>query len=328
MNGNRAKLFPRQADAHETAAAWAARLAEGPLDGSDQAALLDWLSADAANRSHLEDYRAVYGNLAQIVPQMIRSGELQHAGRVISVSRRRFRTTAAGLMVAAAIAVAAVWWVRRPQTLATEPGHRESVLLADGSHIDLNAQTFLDVHLGKAERRVTMREGEAFFSVAADSSRPFVVRSGNRSITVLGTAFNVRAGAGDSLEVTVLEGAVSLSEDGSGKSTRLVAEEQVSVVGGAATVRRLDESAARESAAWREGRVIFESARLDAAVDRFARYHGVTIDVEPAAAGLELGGRFKLDELDNFLRGIEISLPIHVLRGSDGAIRIVRADGR
>ena len=69
--------------------------------------------------------------------------------------------------------------------------------------------------------------------------------------------------------------------------------------------------------------------RLDEALARFASYHARPIVVEPAAAGLGVGGRYSLDDLDGFLAAIEQALPVSVLRGERGAVRIVanpRAD--
>ncbi|MDB5452527.1 MAG: transcriptional regulator, partial [Caulobacteraceae bacterium] len=99
------------------------------------------------------------------------------------------------------------------QSYATGKGERQTVKLADGSTVDLNAQTRLSVTLARHERHVAMGEGEAIFDVAADARRPFLIQAGDHTVRVVGTQFNVRNRA-DGLAVTVARGVVEVRATG------------------------------------------------------------------------------------------------------------------
>ncbi|MEJ1961315.1 MAG: FecR domain-containing protein [Gammaproteobacteria bacterium] len=72
--------------------------------------------------------------------------------------------------------------------------------MRDGSAITLNTDSQLRVALTEAERRVDLKQGEAFFEVAKDSTRPFVVEAGRKRVVAVGTKFSVRRD-GDFVEV-------------------------------------------------------------------------------------------------------------------------------
>ena len=119
--------------------------------------------------------------------------------------------------MAAALALAAfgVWQWARPSTsaqlYATSTGGYERVVLADGSVVELNANSEVRVDLLPGERRVALVQGEAHFTVAHDTARPFIVSAHGVAARAVGTAFNVRL-ASSSVEVLVTEGKVSVSE--------------------------------------------------------------------------------------------------------------------
>lgn len=318
----------------ETAAQWALRLDTGPLTPAEEQALTFWLAEDPANESRLEECRTVWAGLGATVPAMVRDGQLPNFGakpRVIRPSRAVFLRAAAGFGLAAALVLSAVWWVRRPLTLTTDIAQRQAVLLADGSHVDLNARTSLSIDLRGSERHVRLEQGEAYFSVAKDSSRPFFVATPAGTVRVTGTEFNVRSTADGQLEVTVLEGSVEVAPDAGGaflhegpaEVVHLKPQDQLTIDGAQSLTHKLSPSAAHDLVAWREGRLIVESEKLAIAVGRFARYHGRDIQVDASAAELEIGGRFRLEDLESFLRDVQVSLPVQIFRSANGQIRIV-----
>jgi transmembrane sensor len=88
-------------------------------------------------------------------------------------------------------------------------------------------------------------------------------------------------------------------------------------------VRQLPDGAAQDAVAWRQGQTVFDNTPLGEAIERFTTYHARKITVDPSAAGLRLGGRFSLNDLDGMLESVESVLPVRVLRGQDGDVRIV-----
>ena len=308
----------------DEALAWATRFDAGDLTPAELALLDAWLAADPAHGWRLAHYQQFYAQLHGTLPAMAAAGALPSASS--PVRARRWLGVAAGL--AAVLALAAVLWFRQPQQLATAPGQRQAVVLADGSRTDLNARTRLSVRLGRAQRTVRLEQGEAVFAVAKDPARPFFVETVAGTVRVTGTVFNVRLAPSAALEVTVLEGSVTVAPvDADGRELpappALAAGEQLIFDPATATVHRLRPAAIDDVVAWREGKVVFAGTLLADAVERFAAYHGREITVAAPAAALTLGGRYTLDDLDQFLASLAEALPVRVLRQPSGRINIV-----
>lgn len=137
---------------------------------------------------------------------------LPRAGRSSPRQRRSWIVASAFLIAVLAGALALYWW-QRPITRTAPLGERLAFRLPDGSRVELNSGSTLRYERQFGEKRSLQLDGEAFFKVEEDS-RPFVVRTFNADVRVLGTRFNVRAWPYDSARstlVTVIEGRVALS---------------------------------------------------------------------------------------------------------------------
>ncbi|WP_289240927.1 FecR domain-containing protein [Delftia sp.] len=145
--------------------------------------------------------------------------------------------------------------------MATGPGEVREAELPDGTRVTLNFSSRLQVRYYPRRRETVLDQGEAFFQVAADRSRPFTVDSGASQVRVVGTAFNVRAGP-PALVVKVLEGKVELRPDrhaaddrrlllgaGAGMSVDARDGTQHPLAAGADTVGD-----------WRSGQMVFQQA--------------------------------------------------------------------
>ena len=208
-------------------------------------------------------------------------------------------------------------------------GIRE-VALADGSSLTLGAQSSVDVELSGAERRVTLLEGEAFFDVASDAARPFVVVADGTEVRVLGTRFNVRRAA-DAVHVSVEEGEVEVVEaslasrppqDDEAMTARevLLAGEQVVVTD---QVKRLAAVAVNDVAPWREGRLVYVEAPLRDIIADADRYHdGRIVIADEAVGALELTASFRTDQVDQLLRLLVLNLPVEIDASEPGFITV------
>lgn len=306
----------------EQAADWAARLDGGPLSRAEADALQTWLDSAEGNEALLDEFQQLHGKVRGMLPALERAGRLSDRPPSGQVARPGWHWIR-GFAAAAAIVVFGFWFMNRPLELATDAGHRQAVTLADGTRAELNARTSLSVRIRDNERRLYLASGEACFAVTKDPARPFYVETPAGTVRVTGTHFNVRADDPATLEVTVLEGSVAVTVGPDGADYALKPQDRFSFDGAKADVQQLTPEAAEDTVAWREGRVVFEGVPVRAAVERFARYHGREIEVSPLVETLRLGGRFKLDDFDGFLRDVELAVPVHVLRNSDGRVRIV-----
>lgn len=188
---------------------------------------------------------------------------------------------------------------------STAIGVRESVALADGSQLILNTDTRLRAAVNKAGRKVWLEQGEAFFEVAHDSSRPFVVFAGDRRITVLGTRFSVRR-HGDEVEVVVEEGRVQVAPQLAQTTvTPTVVTRNQKIVSEGGNVLVVLKPAAQivNELSWRQGKLVFDQMTLAEAAAEFNRYNVKKLVIaDPAVAAMRIGGSFDTGNVVGFTK--------------------------
>src|SRR5690606_5459811 len=113
----------------------------------------------------------------------------------------------AGLQTERSMEVAAL--LKGDKVYVTSPDERARVTLADGSMVTLDSDTRMLARIGSGRRDITLLAGRALFDVAKDPHRPFVVEAGGRTITALGTMFDVDVSPTE-LRVTLAEGVVAV----------------------------------------------------------------------------------------------------------------------
>jgi len=323
--------FPSPADpvTDEQAALWAARLDGSVLSAADRTALDAWLAADPAHRAALSAYCQFSADLEQQLPLLagIKEGSAGVPTALTTAQPRPWlrRPLMAGAVLSAAAAVALIFWLGRPrpqfESLATPVAHRSTLTLADGSRVELNAQTSITVELDGQARRVRLAAGEAFFSVSKDAARPFTVETPGGAVRVTGTQFNVRTDTAAPFEVTVIEGSVQARPGGAAAAPLALAPGDRLADG---AVTHLTATALDNALAWRSGQVVFVDTPLHEALARFARYHGRGITAAPEVAEKRIGGRYSLEDLDGFFADLETALDVKVTRNLNGTV-LVRA---
>jgi transmembrane sensor len=321
--------------AEDQAALWAARLDGDTLDRAQRAELDAWLAENPAHRALLSQYCQLSADLEERIPALVASGAVAMPKAATTASRRKSRWSSpfvAGVSLAAAAALAVAVWVVLPaanvQNIATAPRQRDVRTLADGTRVELNAQTSLRFDNNGNERHARLAGGEAFFMVTKDPSRPFFVDTPTGSVRVTGTMFNVRTEpSAAAFEVTVVEGSVvaRASEAGGTRSSApesLVANEQLVAHGSAVAKQQLTTSQVEDALAWREGKIVFRDTPLEEALARFARYHGCSLTAAAAVAKEPVGSTYSIEDLNGFLSGLELILPVKVQRDPSGAVLV------
>lgn len=203
---------------------------------------------------------------------------------------------------------------------STPVGGIDTVALEDGSRVILNTNSQLRVELLERERRIALSRGEAFFEVAHDPTRPFVVEAGNKRVVAVGTKFSVRR-ENDDIQVVVTEGKVRVETRGAaaGEGTSLVSAGGVARTAKDAVLVRPDAVPDVEKLlSWRAGYISFENMALADAVAEFNRYSTRKIIIEdPAIAALRLSGNFRSNNADAFLWLLQSGFPITVEQSED-----------
>jgi transmembrane sensor len=284
---------PAPPGADETASLWAARLDGGELDAAARRELAAWLDQAPENRALLSRYCQLSADLERTLAPTLAPSD-GNPGR---------RWVYAALAVAAGIAVTFSFWrpAAAPQELATLAAVQRTVILGDGTQVELNARTRLEFRDSGTERHVRLLEGEAFFSVSHDAIRPFFVESAAGTVRVTGTKFSVRSESTADLEVIVAEGSVELSAPGQAGKIILGAGNRGFSRAGQTGKEDLTRGAIEDALAWRDGKIVLNGLSLQETLERFGRYHDRRIDISPAAAGKRPAGRLNLADLDGLL---------------------------
>jgi transmembrane sensor len=317
-----------------TAAEWLARQDSGEWTSADQSALDSWLEASTAHAvayirleaawARADRYRVLGAGVPAGQVPLPEEFELSSffSGRKLRQARRglsRFRALAASVVIVLGAAVAVYLASSSGPDYKTPVGGIASVPVADGSHVTLNTNSAIRVALSNTERHVQLDQGEAYFEVARDPARPFVVSAGNKRVVAVGTAFSVRR-LGNDVRVSVTEGKVRIEEQplltGTPQSMSLLAAGNVAnTEHGSILVQRESPAEVEESLSWRSGYLTFREITLSDAVAEFNRYNSRRIVIEDSAVGdIRLSGRFRTTENDAFVRLLEGGFPIHAER--------------
>ena len=194
------------------------------------------------------------------------------------------------------------------------------VTLSDGSQLELNLNTDLTFSNYKDERRVTLKKGEAFFTVSHDTSHPFVVRAGEGRIRVTGTRFNVWMYE-DQVRVNLIAGSVLVSSNRQlpGDGLRLEPSMQARYKPGDYMPQISQTYPDDASLAWRSGKLVLDNLPLSEALPLINRYLEKPLMLADNSTGaIRVGGIYNIKELNNLANSLPKVLPVYLTRNKEG----------
>lgn len=317
------------------AAEWWVRLSgrDRAATADEVAAWLDWTADSEDNAEAFERIRALAGGLAAADGATRQALVAEFAVRPARPRRRRAFALAASVAV---LALAGGYGVKRmtsvpadvPQTrrYATTVGVHRDITLPDGSQVALGADSQIETRFGADQRRLRLQRGEAFFEVAREAQRVFVVEAGPLQVQALGTAFNVRR-TGPRVTVSVTHGRVRIApaeaSAGAGGAMEAVAGQRVSYdpLQGRFEVSNVE---ADRALGWRSDRLEFIDEPLDLVLADINRYSRRPLRGSgPGLARLRFTGTVRPSQLDGWLVALPEILPLKV-EASQGEV-VVRA---
>lgn len=254
-----------------------------------------WRSAESV----LQSFRQLPGGIGR-----------QTLSRIRGEGRRRLLRG----LGAVALAAPGAWllcrqrpWDAWQADYRTAVGERQTVHLADGSHLTLNTASAVDVRFSDRERRLRLVAGEVLIATARDPlplARPFVVQTGEGELRPLGTRFSVRQLSG-ATRLAVYEGAVEIAAGG-GRQVLHAGEQAVF------DARRTGatQPASDSDTLWREGMLVARNMRLADWVEEIGRYRPGVLRCHPAVAELRVSGAFPLDDTDASLDALVRTRPL------------------
>lgn len=223
----------------------------------------------------------------------------------------RTRRFYGGAAIGSGIAIAAGWLFLSggPNTYHSAIGETKIVTLSDGSTVTLNTDTAIHVSMSAHARHVELERGEAFFEVAKDPSRAFVVGAGGERVVAVGTKFSVLR-EGIDARVVVTEGQVEIEDIHGGvviaPPTKLPAGSVAQAGAAGVLLKRVSIADAETLLTWRAGYIAFHDTDLAAVVAELNRYSKKQLVIaDPDIATLRVGGNLRAANVAAFVRILE-----------------------
>lgn len=357
MNG-KIQNFDRS-DVTAEACAWIAQFETGDMTPEDFAAFKEWMQRSPRHASEMKRLAYLSQDLDMLTDM---AGPLEGAttqfSEIVARRKRPFWRRASVAFASAAMLVVAAGGVylhrqmdrpdaSEPVMIATAIGDYEERVLPDGSVVELNSNSHIELEFSREERKIRLRRGEAFFRVASNPARPFVVVAGDNQITAVGTAFAVRLfDVADQFEVTVTEGRVAVSapppslaaaaagavEQAEANADLLVLKAGQNIVVSslpgqlaleAAPIIEMSERELQRKLSWQEGLFDFSETPLIDVIEEVSRHTAMQIEItDPQLRNLEFGGVFRTGETAALLHALEVSFDIEVEYVDDQHVRL------
>ncbi|WP_338800167.1 FecR family protein [Pseudomonas sp. RSB 5.4] len=313
---------PVSAQVLDAAIAWQLSLDSGsPLEREEFA---KW---HAANEEHARAWRQL-GMLDQrfsVANGPARAALLQSREGI----RRRVRKLGSGLASVVALVGLALfagdrylpldYWLADQRTAT---GEQRTVRLADGTVLNLNTHSAVDVRFDARQRLIVLQEGEIMVETGHGDTRPFIVETREGSMRALGTRFLVKR-EDQGTRLSVLQSAVAVHPQSHPEEQILREGQQVLIRNdGLDTVAALTPGAD----AWTRGMLVVDNARLADLVHELARYRRGYLGVAPEVADLRITGSFPLHDTDKALSALLPTLPVQIEQHTPYWVTVAKAD--
>lgn len=282
------------------ASGWYFRLQADDVMAGELDAFATWLAQGQAQDDAWQEVQALLGGLREPARQH-REAERARWRKPSRSQWTEWACAAAVLLMVGLVALQTPWLDRLRADYATGTGETRRIELADGSQLQLNTDSAVQIRLSAGERQVRLLRGEAWFEVTRDASRPFVVQSGDGWVRVVGTQFSV-ARRSEQTRVQVAQGKVEVSA-GTGAPVYLEPGRAVEYQSRQLTTMHGFDPAA--GFAWRQRQLVFRQQPLAEVVEELNRYWpGRTIVLGDELRERRVSGVFDIDKPDAVLKAL------------------------
>lgn len=257
---------------------------EGNASQKEEEAVRQWLDESTVNQQTFLKERKLFDAMLLLGDET----KIKEGKKRFTVSLASFRVEL--LKVAAVVAVTLLGSyfyyqaslekeMMAMQTISVPAGQRINLTLSDGTNVWLNARTSLSypMKFSKKNRQVVL-DGEAYFEVAKDKSKPFIVQTDKYNVEVLGTTFDVEAYAETGeFETTLMSGSVKVASAANPEEAMtLKPDNKVYLKDGQLLVTTVDDY---NPYRWKEGLICFKNESFVSIMKDFEKYYGLTIRV-------------------------------------------------
>ena len=344
------KQFYRKEDIQEQASLWVSRIDRG-LSEVEIESLSQWVALSATHQEALFDMASYWDDLS-VLNELSVLFPLEKSN---AKSKWRMLAIAASFMVFCFIGGHLIFNSQFSpliqeetqdyvKTLTTPIGQQTTFSIPDGTRIQLNTNSVVEVKYSSNYRQLTLVRGEAKFDVAKDKLRPFSVTVGEQSFTALGTVFNVQKNSELEMELVVTHGRVlvtsadksieqitaSLKEVSDKALPGLLVstgEKVVIIENTHKAVEKLPLDKLQRDLAWQQGMLIFEGEPLSEALADVSRYTAIQFDVvDPQLSELKVAGYFKAGDIDGLLASLNSNFNIVHRKDAENIIHLTSSD--
>lgn len=285
------------------AAHWHMLMLDAQVSAAQREACTRWRAAAAEHERAWQKALRVQAQLG-LLPQQLAMGTLNR-------ERRQVVKQLLVLAIIAPLGYAGYRQLMPVEAYATAVGKHRQVRLADGTLLDLNTDTAVELDFDQAQRLIRLRRGEILVDSGPDTHsthhRPLRVASQQGVMEALGTRFLVRQREG-STQLSVLQGTVMMTPAHGPRQT-LEAGQQATFDGS----RPGAVSAAREQdSQWTRGQLLVDEMPLGEFLAELGRYRPGWLRCQADAANLQISGAFQLDDTDAILAALPATLPVQV----------------
>lgn len=342
-------FLPFAASLQDEAAAWVTRRDNGALNKKDAQEFDAWVASSPVHEAAYRQFDSLWSELGEVAEELTGDQQKgpQHQGSPYLVAAndrfgfaKRFAAVAIIVACVGAVTMNNFDWSKdasRPspiiaqaeqpslaeRAIETEVGEQRVVTMEDGSRITLNTATKLSTQFATNQRIVKLDKGEAYFEVAHDPDRPFIVQSPLGSVRAVGTKFIVRLDGKGHLSVIVSEGKVLVSQGAAqlidpkvfAEATPLIAGQEIEITGAnALPIGTIAPEEMGQELAWRQGDIVFDGETLESAAAELQRYTKRKLIVDPRVANYSVGGYFRTNDLDAFVDTVESVFPVKAVK--------------
>jgi transmembrane sensor len=303
------------------AADWWVRLRE---PGTPDETVEQWLAWTGEDERHLAAFERVTELASQLgsLDSISRQGLIKAFARPVAAPHRWMPLAAAAALAVIVVSGSYLAWTRfassaHSQVYASAVAQNRDITLPDGTQVAMGAASTLTTHFSHGQRRVELSNGEAFFQVVHDNSRPFVVAAGDVSVRDIGTAFDVRR-TGQRVTIAVTQGRVEIADinqtPGAGqRGTLEVSAGQLVSYDPDTSSMTIGSIAPERVLAWRDDRLEFIDEPLSVVIANLNRYSTRQLRISDADLdALSYTGTIHTDAIDSWLGALPQVFPLRV----------------
>ena len=251
----------------------------------------DWLAEDPAHAEVYDALASLDQDLDALPPESTPSVAIRPREQV-RPSRRLWFGGAIAAALVAMVSLPNLGLFGNPDRIETAAGEHRTIELADGSKIEINGASILELDKDRP-RFARLEAGEAMFHVVHREKDPFVVEAGPSRIVDLGTAFNV-VRRDRQIAVAVSEGIVLYNPQGD--KVRVTAGQAIEANDGDATPPKVRDVDIANVGAWRSGLLVYNAASLATVADDLRRTAGIEVTISAGAADRSFSGALVIDK--------------------------------